>query len=117
MNILASFIQKMEHFDLPQSAKDTFIHYFNQLQSGITGLVAESEISSIPQNEILKSNSLPKFVDEDNSVLKKTVIIKLNGGLGTTMGLQGPKSLIPVKNDLNFLDITALQIRRINQQY
>lgn len=43
-------------------------------------------------------------------MLDKLVVIKLNGGLGTSMGCQGPKSVISVRNDLTFLDLTVQQI-------
>lgn len=43
-------------------------------------------------------------------MLEKLVVIKLNGGLGTSMGCHGPKSVIPVRNDLTFLDLTVQQI-------
>lgn len=42
--------------------------------------------------------------------LNKLVVVKLNGGLGTTMGCTGPKSLISVRNDLTFLDLNVQQI-------
>jgi len=38
------------------------------------------------------------------------VVVKLNGGLGTSMGCRGPKSVIQVRNDLTFLDLTVQQI-------
>jgi UDP-N-acetylglucosamine pyrophosphorylase len=38
------------------------------------------------------------------------VVIKLNGGLGTGMGLQGPKSLLAVRDGVNFLDLMVRQI-------
>ena len=44
------------------------------------------------------------------SLLNKLVVVKLNGGLGTSMGCKGPKSLISVRNDLTFLDLTLQQI-------
>lgn len=43
-------------------------------------------------------------------MLEKLVVIKLNGGLGTSMGCHGPKSVIPVRSDLTFLDLTVQQI-------
>lgn len=42
--------------------------------------------------------------------LNKLVVVKLNGGLGTTMGCTGPKSLISVRSNLTFLDLTVQQI-------
>ena len=54
------------------------------------------------------------FADVDPSnvkgLLDKLVVLKLNGGLGTSMGCQGPKSLISVRNDQTFLDLTVRQI-------
>ena len=44
------------------------------------------------------------------SLLNKLVVVKLNGGLGTGMGCTGPKSLIQVRNDATFLDLTVQQI-------
>ena len=43
-------------------------------------------------------------------MLDKLVVLKLNGGLGTSMGCTGPKSLISVRNELTFLDLTVQQI-------
>lgn len=43
-------------------------------------------------------------------MLGKLVVVKLNGGLGTSMGCRGPKSVISVRNDLTFLDVTVQQI-------
>lgn len=45
-----------------------------------------------------------------SSLLSKLVVVKLNGGLGTSMGCKGPKSLISVRNENTFLDLTVLQI-------
>lgn len=48
-------------------------------------------------------------------LLNKLVVVKLNGGLGTSMGCVGPKSLIQVRNDSTFLDLTIQQIEVGNQ--
>jgi len=66
--------------------------------------------------EILDEISL-KHYDEipfpDNTTVenigKKICMIKLNGGLGTTMGCTGPKSMLKVKHDLTFMDIILEQ--------
>jgi UDP-N-acetylglucosamine pyrophosphorylase len=51
-------------------------------------------------------------VDEGKvgDMLDKLVVVKLNGGLGTTMGCTGPKSVIEVRDDMTFLDLTVRQI-------
>ncbi len=50
-------------------------------------------------------------------MLNKLVVVKLNGGLGTSMGCKGPKSVIPVRSDLTFLDLTVQQIEFLNNKY
>lgn len=48
--------------------------------------------------------------DEVKGLLDKLVVVKLNGGLGTSMGCKGPKSAISVRDDLTFLDLNVQQI-------
>jgi len=43
-------------------------------------------------------------------LLSKLVVLKLNGGLGTSMGCEGPRSLIYVRDDKTFLDLAVEQI-------
>jgi len=50
-------------------------------------------------------------------MLQKLAVVKLNGGLGTSMGCKGPKSIIPIRNDLTFLDLTVQQIEHLNKTY
>lgn len=65
-----------------------------------------------PQHEV-PYDSLPpaNLSDEEQcrAILKRVVVVKLNGGLGTTMGCHGPKSLIEVRPGLSFLDFALLQ--------
>ena len=49
-----------------------------------------------------------------SELLKKVAIVKLNGGLGTSMGCRGSKGAIPVRNGLNFLDLTVRQVEYLN---
>ena len=49
-------------------------------------------------------------VDDPKEILNKLIVVKLNGGLGTTMGCQGPKSVISVRSGLTFLDLTIQQL-------
>lgn len=46
----------------------------------------------------------------DPSILNKLAVLKLNGGLGTTMGCVGPKSIIEVREGMTFLDLSVRQI-------
>lgn len=48
---------------------------------------------------------------EGRELLDKLVVLKLNGGLGTTMGMSGaPKSAIEVREGMTFLDLSVRQI-------
>lgn len=63
-------------------------------------LVNEDILTDI--NELQKRNNI-------NNKSNKVCVIKLNGGLGTTMGCQGPKSLIKINDDFTFMDIIIEQ--------
>ncbi|XP_030075637.1 UTP--glucose-1-phosphate uridylyltransferase isoform X2 [Microcaecilia unicolor] len=64
--------------------------------------------------DLLQSTPLPKDVSE---LLNQLVVLKLNGGLGTSMAFPGPKSLMSVCNENTFLDLTVKQIEHLNKQY
>ncbi|TYJ57552.1 hypothetical protein B9479_001634 [Cryptococcus floricola] len=53
----------------------------------------------------------------DPSILDKLAVLKLNGGLGTTMGCVGPKSIIEVREGMTFLDLSVRQIEHLNEKY
>lgn len=69
-------------------------------------------IQKLPDDAVKQYASLkaPHSSDSIRQMLDKLVVIKLNGGLGTSMGCHGPKSVIPVRSDLTFLDLTVQQI-------
>lgn len=58
-------------------------------------------VESISSDNITQSTKLPQLTNIN--ILNHVAILKLNGGLGTSMGCTGPKSMIPVKNGLLFL--------------
>jgi UTP--glucose-1-phosphate uridylyltransferase len=58
-------------------------------------------------SQILKYEQVPNL---DKSILNKLAVLKLNGGLGTTMGCVGPKSVIEVREGMTFLDLSVRQI-------
>src|SRR5437867_328564 len=84
-----------------------FLGAVHQVAAGETGLLPESAIEPV--------ESLPKLEDLQQSntdirMLRHLAVVKLNGGLGTSMGLDRVKSLIPVKGQETFLDFIARQI-------
>jgi len=81
-------------------------------------------ISPPPQDKVIPFADIEKINDQeqvssllDKEYLNKLVVVKLNGGLGTSMGCVGPKSVIPVRSDLSFLDLTVQQIEKLNSKY
>jgi hypothetical protein len=82
-----------------------------------TGFIPETDIRPVQTLFDIGSLNGRKQADMINTGrqhLSKTVNIKLNGGLGTSMDLNGPKSLLKVKSLLSFLDIAVLQNRHLN---
>lgn len=55
------------------------------------------------------------FRNTKQTLLSKTAVLKLNGGLGTSMGLEKAKSLLPVKDGRTFLDLIAQQIKHTRE--
>lgn len=102
------FAAQMKAEGLPALAITTFNHYYNQLVAGETGLMPESAIepvASLPNADVFGED----LAAIGRGVQSQTVLLKLNGGLGTSMGLSQAKSLLPVRDGLNFLDIIAQQ--------
>ena len=79
----APFLEKMTSESLSPSAIAAFRHSFLDLLSGSSGMIRESEmtpVSTLPYMDI----DITGKVQQDTSLLKETVVLKLNGGLGTS---------------------------------
>jgi UTP--glucose-1-phosphate uridylyltransferase len=109
---LTASVEKMRGEGLPDVAIDTFKHYYERLREGETGMLPESDIE--PVTDPVKFDDLPDGSDE---ALDRTVIVKLNGGLGTSMGMTKAKSLLEVKDGLTFLDITVRQVLKLREEH
>ncbi len=108
MDALQTCLEKMRAAEVAGVAVDTFAHYYERLRAGEGGVLAEAEIE--PVDELPDADDLPDDEEGARAALAQTVVVKLNGGLGTSMGMTGPKSLLEVKDGLSFLDITVRQI-------
>jgi UTP--glucose-1-phosphate uridylyltransferase len=106
---LPAFIAKMQNAGLPPLVIDTFAYYYNQVVTGETGLVYDQEIQPVEPHEIEDFNNLRKYAATGRHAFDQAVRVVLNGGLGTTMGLTAPKSLIEAKNGKSFLEIILKQ--------
>ena len=109
MTHLSTFMDKMRQAHLPQVVLETFAHYYDQVISGATGMVSDDQIRPVDGTEIADAASLDSYIPAGRDVLGHTAQIVLNGGLGTSMGLTGPKSLLQVKDNKTFLQIIIEQ--------
>ncbi|MGQ0722202.1 MAG: UTP--glucose-1-phosphate uridylyltransferase [Candidatus Eiseniibacteriota bacterium] len=100
---------------VPEAAIRAFRHYWEQLVAGETGLLSEAEI--IPVEHLPDSRDVAAWRDRGAEALAGTVVIKLNGGLGTSMGMTRAKSLLAVRGDSTFLDFTARQILHLRREH
>jgi UTP--glucose-1-phosphate uridylyltransferase len=105
---LEASIEKMRREELPEAVVETFSHYYGRLAEGESGLLPETELE--PVDEVPDAERLPEPGEAGREALDRTVVIKLNGGLGTSMGMTGPKSLIEAKDGFSFLDVTVRQV-------
>lgn len=69
-------------------------------------------IKSPGGDQIVPYDSLSQPRNDGN--FNKLAVLKVNGGLGTSMGMTGAKSALEVKDDMTFLDLTVRQIEHLN---
>jgi UTP--glucose-1-phosphate uridylyltransferase len=103
---------KMRAEGLPEIAIETFAHYERLLREGEQGVIRESEIE--PLTDLPDAAELP---DADDVPLDEVVVLKLNGGLGTSMGLTKAKSLLEVKEGASFLDVIVRQVLHLRERH
>lgn len=104
---LEAALQKMESAGLSRAAQTSFTRAWRQAASGDAGLLSEDTLD--PAEDVPALADIPAALPGP-ALLDKLCVLKLNGGLGTGMGLAQAKSLIPVKDGLNFLDFMARQV-------
>lgn len=107
MGNFTAFEQKMTAAGMGDAAIRAFRRNYEALLRNETGMIPEETIA--PADELASLESL-SAAPADAALLAQAVVIKLNGGLGTSMGLQGPKSLLAVREGVNFLDLMVRQI-------
>ncbi|HPR17474.1 MAG TPA: UTP--glucose-1-phosphate uridylyltransferase [Candidatus Cloacimonadota bacterium] len=106
-NHLSEFIEIMQNAGLNDLTIQSFSDYYYKILDGVSGKLSENEIEPPAEDNIVTYENLHS---EPGTPLDKLVVIKLNGGLGTSMGLKKAKTLLKVKGEWNFLDIIVRQI-------
>jgi UTP--glucose-1-phosphate uridylyltransferase len=89
------------------------LRQLGQPEAGLLPGEALEPVADLPRLEELPEPS----AGQAREVLGQLAIIKLNGGLGTSMGLSGPKSLIQVKPGVTFLNVLARQVLALRLRY
>ena len=99
---------------LSEPQRKQFLDMLAQVQGKSSKIEDWSSIHSPHDSMQVNYTSLQEPSSDNYSRL---VIGKLNGGLGTSMGCAGPKSLIKVKGDKTFMDLIVEQVRQLNTQW
>jgi UTP--glucose-1-phosphate uridylyltransferase len=100
---------------VPAPAIAVFRHAYLQLEQGESGLLTENALEPVADLPALAD--LPAMEREAADALRRTVVLKVNGGLGTTMGLDRPRSLLQVKDGCTFLDVIVRQVLALRQAH
>jgi len=105
---LEQCVAKMRGAGVDEVAIEVFRHYHRLCREGATGIIPEDSIRPLLDPPTLDAVEVPDEVA--SAALARTVVIKLNGGLGTSMGLDAAKTLLPVRDGKNFLDLIVEQV-------
>ncbi len=105
--------EKMREEGVADAAIANFRHYYEQLVAGESGMLGDDDLDQL--GDVPAYDDLPEA--EDREALDKAVVIKLNGGLGTSMGMERAKSLLEVKDGRSFLDVIAEQVLELRRRH
>ncbi|HEX5332908.1 MAG TPA: UTP--glucose-1-phosphate uridylyltransferase [Cellulomonas sp.] len=105
---LARARHKMHDAGVPPTAVDAFARFYGLLESGETGIIAERDVT--PLTRVPHLADLDVDEEAGRRALAVTAVLKLNGGLGTSMGMDRAKSLLRVRGERTFLDLIAEQV-------
>jgi UTP--glucose-1-phosphate uridylyltransferase len=108
---LEACVEKMRGAGVADVAVETFAELYRRLAAGDTGLIGEDEIE--PVESVPDADALPDAGGRE--LLDQAVVLKLNGGLGTSMGMTRAKSLLEARDGSTFLDLIARQVLALRE--
>lgn len=124
LNKLSDGIEDKRLRDHFEAEMDSFFSlYQSYLMSTVRGENLEWDHVQTPTpNEVADYESISAGHDDFSrntarEYLSKLAVLKLNGGLGTSMGCVGPKSVIEVRDGKSFLDLMVRQIEYLNRTF
>ena len=98
----------------PPLVTEAFINNRRRWRDGDLGVIPGATLGQLPPFPRLQD--LDELAPEGETAIARTVVIRLNGGLGTSMGLDQAKSLMVAKNGLSFLDIIIRQVEFLRRR-
>jgi UDP-N-acetylglucosamine pyrophosphorylase len=110
------FHLKMKSENINDNAISFFDYSYNEFLEGRSSIINENMIEDV-KDIISFEKDIKNNLKIDEKILEQVIVLKLNGGLGTSMGLDKAKSLLRVKDDLNFLDLISLQIKDLKDKF
>ena len=105
----------MEEAGVPAPAIAVFLDAYDRVAAAETCLVQEADLE--PVTDLPSAADLVRDEQAEQDALAHTAVLKLNGGLGTSMGLAAAKSLLPVRDGRSFLDLIATQVLSLRNRY
>ncbi|KAI1367292.1 UTP-glucose-1-phosphate uridylyltransferase [Xylaria arbuscula] len=114
---LAETVKDPEQKKLFETEMDNFFSLFRRyLNDKAKGNAVDwDRIAPPAQGQVVDYEDLAN--SESVGFLNKLAVLKLNGGLGTSMGCVGPKSVIEVRDGMSFLDMSVRQVEYLNRTY
>ena len=106
-------VEKMRAAGAHPEAIRAFERAYQRLDEGETAMLPSAELE--PAGDVPALEDLPEADPE--RALSQVVVIKLNGGLATTMGLQQPKSLMEARDGKSFLEIIIGQTLALRRRH
>ena len=103
--------RKMREAGQTDGAIRSFSQAYERLLAGAETMLPSSELE--PLRDVAALEELPSGSGE----LATLAVIKLNGGLATTMGLRKPKSLVEARDGHSFLEIIVGQTLALRQSF
>lgn len=111
---LDAAVAKLTRDGAAPSVISAFVDRYRRFAGGESGYLYESDLRALTDPPLL--DDLPMDADAVDA-LAATAVVRLNGGLGTSMGLTGPKCLITVRQGLTFLDIVVRQLLALRREH
>jgi UTP--glucose-1-phosphate uridylyltransferase len=105
---------KMRADGQQEEAVRAFARAYERLERGESAVIPSDTLE--PAADVPSLDELPAAGDVGEA-LARVAVIKLNGGLATTMGLRGPKSLMEAREGMSFLDVIIGQTVALRERH